>query len=181
MKSGVVISVNKSANHSFSKYPCAEIFLVEGSGVKDDAHAGATVKHRSRVARDPSQLNLRQVHLLHAELFNDLQLKGFEVSQGQIGENITTSGIDLLNLPRDTVLKIGAEAKIKITGLRNPCKQLNAFQDGLMKAVLDQDAEGNLIRLAGIMGIVISSGPIKIGDIISVELPDQPYVSLDMV
>ena len=140
---------------------------------------GETVKHRSRVAKDPSQPNLRQVHLIHSELFEEVAEKGFKVSPGQMGENISTRGIDLLALPTNTILKIGAEAEIQITGLRNPCSQIDSIQEGLMKAVLDKDEEGNLIRKAGIMGIVLQGGEIKVGDKIEVELPAEPHKKLE--
>jgi hypothetical protein len=174
----VVTAASLSTKHSFSKSNQQSIKLLAGLGVEGDAHAGETVKHRSRVAKDPSQLNLRQVHLIHAELHDELYSKGFKLLPGQMGENITTRGIDLLGLPTATQLHIGNNAVIQITGLRNPCTQLNSFQEGLMAAVLDRDAEGNIIRKAGIMGIVIASGVISAGDVIRVELPPQPYIPL---
>lgn len=178
---GKVISVSKSNSHSFSKYQEDKIFLLEGLGVEGDAHQGAKVKHRSRVAKDPSQPNLRQVHLMHSELFIELKEKGFEVEAGQLGENITTQDIDLLALPKDSILSIGRKAKIKITGLRNPCKQIDSIKTGLMNAVLDKDSEGNLIRKAGIMAIVIKEGEVKVGDEIKIELPSKPFVKLERV
>ena len=136
---------------------------------------GETVKHRSRVRKDPTQPNLRQVHLLHTELFEELRAKGFAVKPGDLGENITTSGVDQLSLPTGTRLHLGATAVVKITGLRNPCIQLDHFQQGLMAATLDKDAEGNLIRKAGIMSIVIAGGDVRPGDAIRVEMPAQPH------
>ena len=147
---------------------------VAGLGVLGDAHAGERVKHRSRVARDPSQPNLRQVHLIHAELHDELRLRGFALAPGQMGENVTTRGIDLLALPTGTRLRLGAEALVEITGLRNPCAQLDGIQPGLMKAVLDRDADGNLVRKAGVMGIVLAGGEVRTGEAIAVELPDGP-------
>jgi MOSC domain-containing protein YiiM len=155
------------------------IELIKGIGIKDDAHAGTTVKHRSRVAKDPSQPNLRQVHLIHSELFQELKAKGFDITPGLMGENITTSGIDLLSLPKDTILTLGENAKIIVTGLRNPCHQLNGIQEGLMNAVLDKTESGELIRKAGIMGVVIESGIISIGDQIDLQLPPEPHIKLD--
>jgi MOSC domain-containing protein YiiM len=143
-----------------------------GLGVLDDAHYGETVQHRSHVARDPSQPNLRQVHLVHAELLDELRESGFDLVPGEIGENITTRGIDLLSLPRGTRLTMGGEAIIEITGLRNPCRQLNGIAPGLMAATLESDTEGRLIRKAGIMAIVRRAGEITTGDSIEVELPD---------
>ena len=143
MNKGIVRSLSKSGTHTFSKNNFDRIVLIEGLGVEGDAHMGEKVKHRSRVAKDPTQPNLRQVHLIHSELFDELKMKGFEITDGEIGQNITTEGLELLNLPKDTILSIGDTAKIKVTGLRNPCKQLDEFQSGLMSAVLDKDEEGN--------------------------------------
>ena len=163
-----VVAVHRSSSHSFSKFAEDSITLVEGLGVSGDAHSGQTVKHRSRVARDPSQPNVRQVHLLHAELFDELMAGGFAVWPGDLGENITTRGIDLLGLSTGTRLRIGA-AIIEVTGLRNPCSQIDRFQQGLTAAVLDRDAEGRLVRKAGVMGVVVAGGDVKPGDPIHVE------------
>ncbi len=168
---GRVAAVSRSATHTMSKGNQEEIRLLEGLGVEDDAHAGATVKHRSRVARDPHQPNLRQVHLIHAELHDELRRSGFDISAGQMGENITTEGVDLLGLPTGARLRLGDEAIVEITGLRNPCQQLDGIQDGLMAAVLDRDERGNLVRKAGVMGVVVAGGPVRPGDAIAVELP----------
>jgi MOSC domain-containing protein YiiM len=178
---GIVLAVHKSATHTMKKLEQSAIRLLVGQGVEDDAHMGVTVKHRSRVARDPSQPNLRQVHLIHAELHDMLHASGFKVAFGEMGENITTRGIDLLALPESTRLHIGDSAIVEITGLRNPCLQLNGIQEGLMAAVLDRDAEGNLIRLAGVMGIVIAGGEVKPSDPIRVELPLPPHQPLKPV
>jgi MOSC domain-containing protein YiiM len=175
MKAGEVIAVSLARGHYFSKPNALAIRLIEGLGVDGDAHAGVTVKHRSRVRKDPTQPNLRQVHLVHRELFAELRGKGFSVAPGDIGENVTTAGIDLLGLPRGTRLRLGSSAIIEITGLRNPCIQLNSFREGLMDAVLDKDANGNLIRKAGIMSIVIAGGEVRPGDAIAVELPALPH------
>ena len=142
---------------------------------------GATVKHRSRVRKDPTQPNLRQVHLMHAELFDELRSKGFSVQPGDLGENGTTLGIDLLALPAGTRLHLGATAVVEVTGLRNPCIQLDGFQKGLMAATLDKDADGNLVRKAGIMSIVLADGDVRPGDAVRVELPDTPYRPLQPV
>jgi len=181
MQKGIVRSVSKSSIHTFNKYNCDQIVLLKGLGVKEDAHMGEKVKHRSRVAKDPNQANLRQVHLIHSELFDELEKKGFQVEAGQMGENITTQGIDLLNLPKNTILLVGATSKIKITGLRNPCNQIDSIQKGLMKAVLDKDKNGNLIRKAGIMGIILEGGEVKLGDEIIVELPQEAHIKLERV
>lgn len=176
-----ISSLSKSDIHSFSKRTCSSLLLEKGLGVRGDAHNGKMVKHRSRVAKDPTQPNLRQVHLIHSELLEELKKKGFNVNPGDLGENIMTIGIDLLSLPKDSILKIGDTAMIKITGLRNPCKQLDNFQKGLMKAVLDKDEEGNLIRKCGIMGIVLEGGEIKIEDSITIKFPPEPFVKLERV
>lgn len=171
---GEVVAVHASSTHSFSKRPMASIELVEGLGVRGDAHSGATVKHRSRVAADPDQPNLRQVHLIHAELFGAVAAAGFRVGPGDLGENITTRGIDLLALPVGTRLTIG-EAVITVTGLRNPCQQINNFQPGLLKQVLRTNEQGQVERLAGVMAIVSRSGEIHPGASIEVELPPEPH------
>jgi MOSC domain-containing protein YiiM len=140
-------------------------------GVEQDAHAGETVKHRSRVARDPTQPNLRQVHLIHAELHDELRAAGFPVGPGEMGENVTTRGVDLLGLPTGTRLHVGDTAVVEVTGLRNPCGQLNGIQPGLMDATLARDAHGALIRKAGVMGVVVTGGAVRAGSPIRVELP----------
>jgi len=176
-----VFSVSKDNTHNFSKTQCSSIFLIKGEGVEGDAHRGVRVKHRSRVKLDPNQPNLRQVHLIHYELIQELQTKGFNVDASTMGENITTSGIDLLSLPRGTKLAIGNEAVIKVTGLRNPCKQLDKYQSGLTKAVLDIAPDGNIIRKAGIMGVVLNGGEISKDDKIEVTMPPKPYQALERV
>jgi MOSC domain-containing protein YiiM len=175
---GRVLAVSLRRGHHFSKTPAATIRLVTGLGVVGDAHMGETVKHRSRVRKDPSQPNLRQVHLIHAELFAELHVKGFSVRPGDLGENVTTTGIDLLALPTGTRLRLGATAMVEVTGLRNPCVQMDRFQPGLMAATLDRDAGGNLIRKAGIMSIVVADGDVWPGDSVAVEFPPLPHRSL---
>jgi len=177
----IVTAVSRSATHSFSKPNHEVIRLLAGLGVEGDAHLGTTVRHRSRVAKDPSQPNLRQVHLIHAELFDELEAQGFDVSAGAMGENITTRGIDLLGLPTGARLLIGKSAVIEVTGLRNPCVQIDRFRKGLMKAVLGKDEDGNLIRKSGIMGIVVEGGDIRPGDAVRAELPAGPHRPLQVV
>jgi MOSC domain-containing protein YiiM len=172
---GVVTAVSRSATHTMIKPNEASIRLLTGLGVEGDAHLGATVKHRSRVARDAAQPNLRQVHLIHSELHDELQEVGFAVSAGQMGENVTTRGVDLLELPTGARLHFGDAAVVEVTGLRNPCGQLNGVQPGLMAATLGRDEHGNLVRKAGIMGIVLAGGEVRPGDPIRVELPPQPH------
>jgi MOSC domain-containing protein YiiM len=179
--SGVVLAVSRSVAHTFTKLNQESIHLLTGLGVQGDSHMGKTVQHRSRVAVDPSQPNLRQVHLIHTELHDELRAAGFAVSPGQMGENITTRGINLLNLPTGTRLYLGDQAVVELTGLRNPCAQLDQFQTGLMAAVLDRDEEGKLIRKAGVMGIVAVGGEVRPGDLIEIELPPEPYQALDRV
>lgn len=176
-----VLSVSKHASHTFSKQTASSIKLIAGEGVEGDAHRGTTVKHRSRVKVDPTQPNLRQVHLIHGELIEQLQQQGFDVQPGTLGENITTQGLDLLSLPTDTELQIGEQVRLKITGLRNPCKQLDNYQMGLTKAVLDRDSEGRLIRKAGIMAIVLQGGDVQPGSPIVVNLPPEPHHPLEKV
>jgi MOSC domain-containing protein YiiM len=172
---GLVTAVARSVTHTFCKPNVVSIRLLTGLGVEGDAHLGKTVKHRSRVARDPTQPNLRQVHLIHAELHEELRATGFAVSAGQMGENITTQGIALLDLPAGARLYLGVAAVVEVTGLRNPCAQLDRIQPGLMAATLGRDEHGNLVRKAGIMGVVIAGGEVRPGDPIRVELPPQPH------
>ena len=171
-----VVSVSCSPAHGFSKPTAPEgITLLAGLGVAGDAHCGATVKHRSRVARDPTQPNLRQLHLMHAELFEELAAKGFAIQPGAMGENVTTQGLDLLALPTGTLLRLGATALVALTGLRNPCAQLDRFAPGLMQATLDRDAAGGLVRKAGVMAVVLEGGVVRDGDTIAVTLPPPPH------
>jgi MOSC domain-containing protein YiiM len=178
---GAVIAVSRSQTHTFSKLNQESIRLLAGLGVEGDAHAGERVQHRSRVARDPTQPNLRQVHLIQAELHDELSVAGFTVLAGQMGENITTRGVDLLQLPSRTRLHLGAIAVVEVTGLRNPCLQLDHFQSGLMAAVLAHDDRGTLIRKAGIMAIVLVGGDVRPGDPLLVELPPEPHRPLEVV
>jgi MOSC domain-containing protein YiiM len=177
----IVTHVHLSPAHTMSKRTQPSIRLIERLGVEGDAHAGATVKHRSRVRRDPTQPNLRQVHLIQGELIETLRASGFAVAPGQMGENVTTSGIDLLALPTGTRLRLGATAVVEVTGLRNPCGQLNGIQAGLMDAVLARDAAGNLVRKAGIMAVVLAGGDVQAGDAIGTELPAGPHRPLEPV
>ena len=176
-----VLAVHSKALHAFSKDKVPEIELIAGHGVQGDAHFGVTVKHRSRVARDPTQPNLRQVHLLQEELLSEVRKLGHVVGHGQMGENITTQGIDLLGLSPGSQLRLGTEALIEITGLRNPCAQIEAFKPGLLAAVLGRTAEGTLIRKAGIMAIVLKSGAVKAGDEIAVVHVPSPPIPLQPV
>jgi MOSC domain-containing protein YiiM len=173
-----ITAVHAKGNHSFSKDSVPRIELVAGQGVAGDAHCGVTVKHRSRVARDPTQPNLRQVHLLHAELLDELAGRGLPVQPGQMGENITTQGLPLLDLAEGTVLRLGSEALVRITGLRNPCAQIEAFMPGLLAAVLDRTANGELVRKAGVMGVVLASGVVLPGDAIHIVEAPVPHVPL---
>ena len=178
---GRVVAVARNGSHAFSKPVRESIRLLAGLGVEGDAHAGVTVRHRSRVAADPTQPNLRQLHLIHGELLDELTARGFAVTPGVMGENVTTRGLDLLGLPRGARLRLGAEAVVEVTGLRNPCYQLDKFQSGLMAAVLDRDAKGRLVRKAGIMAVVLAGGEIRPGDAIAVDWPAPPHRALDKV
>lgn len=176
-----VVSLCKDEGHNFSKKTYESLCFLKGLGIEGDAHCGKTVKHRSRVKVDPMQPNLRQVHLVHSELITELKAKGFDVEAGTIGENVLTEGLDLLSLPTNTLLKLGENVVLQVTGLRNPCDQLDSYQKGLTKAFLDKDAEGNLIRKAGIMATVIKGGIVKLEDQITVELPNPPHLPLERV
>jgi MOSC domain-containing protein YiiM len=175
-----VIAVAAGATHDFTKPLRPSIRLIAGEGVEGDAHRGVTVKHRSRVAVDPTQPNLRQVHLIHAELFEELAAKGFTVGPGQLGENVTTRGVDLLGLPEGARLAIGS-AVIAITGLRNPCAQIDGLAPGLMATLLDRAPDGGIIRKSGVMGIVVEGGEIRPGDPIAITLPPPPHRRLERV
>lgn len=180
-RQATVEAVAIDGTHRFSKVPQPSIRLLTGLGVEGDAHAGVTVKHRSRVRRDPTQPNLRQVHLIHAELFDEVAQQGFQVRAADLGENVTTRGIDLLGLPRGTKLHLGEAAVVEVTGLRNPCSQIEDFQTGLLKAVLGKDEAGKVILKAGIMSIVLVGGQVLPGDSIRIELPPPPFVPLERV
>ncbi len=175
---GKILAVHAKGTHAFSKETRPYVDLVAGHGVVSDAHYGNTVKHRSRIAKDPAQPNLRQVHLMHGELFAELATKGLKVAPGQMGENITTDGLDLLARPEGTILRIGSTATLQLTGLRNPCAQIEAFMPGLLAAVLDRSADGELIRKAGVMSIVLQSGRVHPGDAIAIEHPPGAHAPL---
>ncbi|MET9954238.1 MOSC domain-containing protein [Streptomyces sp. NPDC006339] len=178
---GIVTAVSSNGVYSFTKPNRDSITLLAGLGVEGDVHAGVTVKHRSRVAQDPTAPNLRQVHLIHAELFDEVAGAGFEVAPGDLGENITTRGVDLLGLPTGTRLHLGAEAVVEVTGLRNPCEQINGFRHGLLKQVVGRDENGQLVRKAGIMSVVVTGGEVRPGDAVRVELPAAPHRPLERV
>lgn len=178
---GRVLNLSVNPVHGFSKKASTRIRLLKGLGIEGDAHMGETVKHRSRVAQNPDQPNLRQVHLLHQEVFEELAAKGFTLKAGDIGENILTQGINLHNLPVGTRLLIGDNVVVELTGLRNPCAQIEAFQPGLLKAFLDKDEDGNIIRKSGVMSIVIEGGWINQGDTIRAELPPEPHRKMERV
>jgi MOSC domain-containing protein YiiM len=177
----VVIAVSCSGSHSMSKPAQGTIKLLAGLGVEGDAHLGKTDQHLYHMKKDPTRVNLRQVHLIHSELHEELRASGFELAPGEMGENVTTSGIDLLGLPTGTRLHLGDAAIIEVTGLRNPCHQLNKVRPGLMAATLDKDADGNLIRKAGVMAIVVEGGAVRAGDSIDIELPATPHQKLKPV
>ena len=178
---GVVAGVSRSDKHTFSKPNQASIELVPGLGVAGDAHQGTTVQHLSRVRQDPTQPNLRQVHLIHAELHDELRAAGFALAPGQMGENVTTRGVDLLGLPVGTRLRLGSRAVVEVTGLRNPCHQLDKLRHGLMAATLERAPYGRLVRKAGVMGVVLVGGEVRAGDAIEVELPAEPHRPLEPV
>ena len=173
-----VVGVSLSPRHGFSKEPVLAIRLLTGLGVEGDAHLGTTVQHRSRVRRDPTQPNLRQVHLIGAELFDEVLAHGHRLAPGALGENVTTTGLDLLGLPTGTVLRIGDTAEVEVTGLRNPCHQIEDFQDGLLRHVLGRAADGSVLRRAGVMGVVRRGGEVRPGDPVTVVLPAGPHQPL---
>ncbi|WP_434442478.1 MOSC domain-containing protein [Lentzea sp. E54] len=178
---GVVTAVSRSEQYTFTKPVRPSITLLAGLGVEGDVHQGVTVKHRSRVAQDPTQPNLRQVHLMHSELFDELRDKGFSIGPGEIGENVTTQGIDLLGLPTGTLLRLGPEAVVEVTGLRNPCVQIDRFSTGLLREVVSKGPDGELVRRAGIMSVVLVGGVVRPGDEIRVELPPERHRPLEKV
>ena len=177
-----VVAVSRSPGHTMTKPNVAVITLLAGLGVEGDAHCGVTVKHRSRVARDPSQPNLRQVHLVHAELHEELRRLGYDIAPGVMGENVTTRGIDLLALPVGTLLHLGAEAIVEVTGLRNPCGQLDGLEPGLRSATIERGDDDEIVgRKAGIMAIVVQGGDVRAGDAVTIELPSRPHRPLEVV
>ena len=181
MDRGQVIAVAMDDKHRFSKRPAKEIHILAGLGVEGDAHLGVTVKHRSRVRADPTQPNLRQVHLIQAELLDELAHQGFDVGPADLGENVTTRGVDLLALPRGTILKLGAVVELQVTGLRNPCSQIDKFQPGLLKGVLGRGPNNEVVRKTGVMTIVIKGGVVAPGDGIDIRFPAQPLLPLEVV
>ncbi|POX56671.1 MOSC domain-containing protein [Streptomyces sp. Ru71] len=178
---GRVTAVSSNGVYSFTKPNRESVTLVAGFGVEGDVHGGATVKHRFRMAKDPSQPNLRQVHLIHGELFDELRAAGFEVAAGQLGENVTTRGIDLLGLPTGARLLLGDEAVVEVTGLRNPCAQIDGFKKGLLKEVVGRGSDGRPRFRSGIMGVVVAGGVVRPGDSVRVGLPGGPHRALEVV
>jgi len=175
------VAVSKDGQYRFSKTPCRQVTLLKGIGVQGDAHSGVTVQHLHRVARNPTQPNLRQVHLLQREFFDAAREFGYELTAGDLGENVLTAGLDLLGLSRGTLLHIGGQAVVSITGLRNPCAQIDGFRTGLLKVAVGRSENGNLVRRAGVMGVVTTGGIIGPGDTIEVELPAPPRQALEPV
>ncbi|MFF4033244.1 MOSC domain-containing protein [Streptomyces sviceus] len=178
---GKITAVSSNGTYSFTKPNRESITLLAGFGVEGDVHAGATVKHRFRMKKDPSRPNLRQVHLMHEELFEEVRRAGFEVAAGELGENVTTRGVDLLGLPVGTLLHLGGEAVVEVTGLRNPCAQIDRFQKGLMKQVVGRSEDGRPLFRSGIMSVVVRGGVVRAGDAVGVELPEGPHQPLDIV
>ena len=178
---GSVVAVHRSGSHTFSKQPAEAVTLIPGIGVEGDAHAGARVKHRSRVRADPDQPNLRQVHLIPAEVLAEVAGSGFTVQPGELGENVTTTGLDLFGLPTGTLLRLGTDALVAVTGLRNPCVQIDGLAEGLLDQLRRRDADGTVVRRAGIMGVVVQGGVVRAGDRIAVALPPPPHRPLERV
>lgn len=178
---GQVVAVARDDEHRFSKPTRESITLIAGHGVEGDAHAGGTVKHRSRMRKDADTPNLRQVHLIHSELFDLMAERGYDIAAGAMGENVTTRGVDLLALPRGTRLELGGGAIVELTGLRNPCSQINGLADGLMKQMVYVDESGETVRLAGVMSVVVAGGVVRPGDTIRVIEPSGPHEALRAV
>jgi len=178
---GSVASVSLSPRHSFSKPQAPQITLLEGLGVEGDAHAGTTTQHRYLLGKDPARENLTQVHLIQSELFPELARRGFDVSAGQLGENVTTAGVDLLTLPVGTMLYLGADAAVRVTGLRSPCSLINRFRPGLMKALIEKSADGAVLRKSGIMGVVVTGGVVAPGDELRMVLPSGEHIAMGVV
>lgn len=176
-----VVAVARDDAHRFSKPVRAEIVLVTGHGVEGDAHAGAKMRHRSRVRGAQTPPNLRQVHLIQRELFDELAVEGHEVAPGELGENVTTAGVDLLALPRGTRIRLGDSAEVELTGLRNPCVQIDRFQPGLMKRLIRRDRGGGTHRRAGVMAVVLDGGIVRPGDALTITLPEGPPEPLGVV
>lgn len=176
-----IVAVSRDTEHRFSKTVVDEILLIAGWGIEGDAHAGTTVQHRSRVARDPSQPNLRQVHLIHAELFDEVAQAGYEVEPGELGENVTTRGVDLLAMPEGTLIHLGENAIVRVTGLRNPCQQINWFEPGLLREVLGRAEDGSVQRKGGVMAVVVVGGVVRSGDGIRLQLPAGEPIPLSPV
>jgi MOSC domain-containing protein YiiM len=177
-----VLAVARDGEHRFAKSAADAIALVPGLGVAGDAHCGATVRHRSRLAATPDAPNLRQVHLIHAELFEELAAAGFAVGPGALGENVTTQGIDLLALPRGARLRLGEAALVELTGLRNPCRQIDDnVGAGAMAATLERAADGSLVRKAGVMAVVLEGGEVRAGDVIAVQFVPEISAPLEPV
>ena len=177
-KSGVVEAVCISGEHAFSKDPVESATVLEGLGLRGDAHAGVTVQHLFRVAQNPTTPNLRQVHLMHAELHDELRAAGHPVHAGSLGENLTTRGIALLELPAGTHLRVGSSVVLEVTGLRNPCRQIDGFSPGLLRLVLHKEPDGTVVRRSGVMAVVVAGGEVRPGDGIVIELPDGPHEPL---
>ena len=176
-----VLAVHRSPIHALRKDTQPSIRLLTGLGVEGDAHCGATVQHVYAARKTPALPNLRQVHLIHAELHTELAEQGFDIPAGAMGENITTQGLDLLGLPRGARLHLGQEAIVELTGLRDPCSLLERLKPGLIAATLGRDAQGQVLRKAGVMGIVVQGGEVRAGDAVIVELPLEPHHALPVV
>lgn len=179
--SGAVVAVHRSPKHSFSKQSVDRIMLMEGLGVEGDAHMGTKVKHRHHARYYPDRPNLRQVHLIAQELIDEINAEGFDVLPGALGENITTQGIDLINLPRGTRLHLGHDAIVEVTGLRSPCVLIERFREGLLKRLVGAREDGSPLLLSGIMGIVVKGGDVATRDGVDVRLPTGPHVRLEKV
>lgn len=174
---GIVVAVSSDRGHRFSKMPQRDILLVEGHDVEGDAHAGPFVRHRYLARRQPRLPNLRQAHLIPSELFGMLRSCGYEIDPGQLGENITTAGLDLESLPLGTRILLGPTASVELTGLRTPCALIDRFRSGLKQHLLAFAKTGPAFR-CGVMGVARTGGRVAAGDVAGVVLPSPPVRAL---
>jgi hypothetical protein len=173
---GYVHSVSASPRHGFSKLVRESITLIKGHGVDGDAHAGAFVKHRYLARWRPRMANERQVHLINQALFEELFSEGFNVQPGNLGENVTTRGIDLLRLPLGTMLALGPTAAVELRGLRTPCVLVDRFRKGLLKALVRKGEQPRF--RAGVMGVVREGGILFPGNPVKVTISPAPWQAL---
>lgn len=174
---GIVLAVSADRGHRFRKMPQRDILLVEGHGVEGDAHAGPFVRHRYLARRQPRLPNLRQVHLIPSALFGTLRRCGYEIGAGGLGENVTTAGLNLEEMPLGTRILLGQTASVELIGLRTPCVLIDRFRSGLKQHLLAFAKTGPAFR-CGVMGVVRTGGRVAAGDVARVVLPSPPVRAL---